>query len=475
MTTHEFGVTVGPELLDGLPLPVLELDRAGHIVALNEAAAKLLGVTEGRSRGRLLVSLVDQRSRRELRRLLLDPTAGDGVNLVLEPRGVAPVHVRLLAAAAGDRIVALLVDRTSEVRARERAERLAVTVDRLEAVGVGGSVPRDDVDELGARRVRLGRLLEEIHQGCLAVDASMCVRFANPAIVDLLPGVALDRELPRRWRRFDLQGFARSLFEADAVSGEATVNDEGRLVALTGIPSSGDLAVILATDVTQQERSDEVERDFVENAAHELLNPLTAMSSAVEALELGAKADPLARDRFLAHIGRETARMERLVRGLLVLARAQERGHPPPMGDVDLRALVEEAAENLRPAAGVHVEVVCPPGLTVESNRELLLHAFGNLAANASRYTKAGSITLSALAVGRNVALEVLDTGPGIPRAERARVLERFYRSESGDDGAGLGLAIAKEAVRALGGTLSLDDGVNGGTRVRILLPNTPR
>jgi signal transduction histidine kinase len=215
------------------------------------------------------------------------------------------------------------------------------------------------------------------------------------------------------------------------------------------------------------ERRERAEREFVTNAAHQLQTPLAGIMSAVEVLQAGAKEDPESRERFLAHVERECARLDRLARALLLLARLEIGVEPPRRELVELFSCLEETAASLTPAPGVAVEIECPPDLALITNRDLVAELLTNLGNNAAKYALEGSIVLRARADGETaVTVEVADTGPGIPADERGRVFERFFRgggSESQREGAGLGLAIVKAAAEALGGHVALRSTPGGG------------
>jgi two-component system phosphate regulon sensor histidine kinase PhoR len=218
-------------------------------------------------------------------------------------------------------------------------------------------------------------------------------------------------------------------------------------------------------------RRESAEREFVTNAAHELQSPLTAIVSAIEVLQAGAKDTP-ERDVFLDHIERASARLSRLARALLVLARAQTGTEAPKTELVALAPLLSEVASSLRTAPEVTVEVSCPPDVAALTNRELVEQAVFNVAQNAAKYTENGTIGLAAHVADGQAVISISDTGPGIPRAEQERVFERFYRGTAeGDGGSGLGLAIARAAADALGGGVELESTVGKGTVVRFRLP----
>ena len=218
-------------------------------------------------------------------------------------------------------------------------------------------------------------------------------------------------------------------------------------------------------------RLESAERQFITNAAHELQSPLTAIVSAIEVLQAGAKETP-DRDVFLAHIEHASARLARLARALLVLARAQSGAESPKTELVALEPLLSDVASWVQTADGIVVEVSCSPEAAVLTNRELVEQAVFNVAENAGKYTTSGRIELAAGIDDGHVEISIADTGPGIPDAEQARVFDRFYRGEAaGSEGSGLGLAIARAAADALGGDVELESKVGEGTVVRFRLP----
>lgn len=214
------------------------------------------------------------------------------------------------------------------------------------------------------------------------------------------------------------------------------------------------------------------QREFIANAAHELQSPLAGIISAIEVLQAGAK-DSDQRDRFLGHIERESRRLERFTRSLLVLARAQALLEPPQAEVVVLAPLLEELVADARPIAKVEIAVSCPPDLAAAVNRDLVRQALRSVIENAAKYTVRGRIEIVAEAVSdRAVEVRVRDTGRGIPGDVQAKVFERFVQTSSpGENGFGLGLAIAKEAVEVLGGRLELVSVAGEGTLVTLSLP----
>ena len=325
-----------------------------------------------------------------------------------------------------------------------------------------------------AERDRLQLLLERLHEGVLTIDQDLVVHFANTEARRILGGRLREGDaLPEPWHGFDLRAFAHGLFDERASVTQVHVTpDDQHAYGVTGIPSQPetDWALLVVDDLTEQERRELAEREFVSNAAHELRTPLTTIIGAVEVLQAGAKEDPAERDRFLGHIEREAGRLARLARAMLTLARAHSGQEPPRVEAVELAPLLREVAAGLRPHDGVAVDVEVADGLAVEANRDLLEQALRNLGENAAKHTARGSVVLRAYGDGHTVTIEVEDSGPGISPEVQRHVFDRFYRGERDAHGFGLGLAIVRESVRTLGARIELDSSPGEGTVFRILL-----
>jgi PAS domain S-box-containing protein len=327
-------------------------------------------------------------------------------------------------------------------------------------------------------RSTLRRLVERLHEGVLTVDRHGRVEFISSKARAMLgdPRLEEDGLVPEAWHGFPLRNFTASLFAIDAQVVEHRVfGDREQVFEVTGIPASrSEAAVIVVTDVSARERRRRAEREFVDNAAHELRAPLAVITSAIQRLQGGARDVPEKRDRFLDHIQRESARLNRLAASLLGLSRAQACEEDPRLEQVALRGLLEEVIGELHVDLGTEVVLACPADVVATTNRDLLEHAVANLATNAARHTENGRILVWASSDAQSVKIEVNDTGVGIAAAELEHVFKRFYRGERarGAGGSGLGLAIAKAAVEALGGQIEIESAVNVGTTSRIRLPH---
>jgi len=216
------------------------------------------------------------------------------------------------------------------------------------------------------------------------------------------------------------------------------------------------------------------ERAFMADAAHELRTPLTALH-----LQMGMLArasDEGERTAAMATLSEGVQRAIRLVEQMLSLARQEPRADAPRVA-VRLDDLAREVVAGLVPLADagrIDLGVAAAQAATVQADPEALRTLLRNLIDNAVRYTPAGGrVDVSVVPAARGARLTVSDTGPGIPAAERARVLDRFYRrAGSGVPGSGLGLAIVKAIADAHGAHLELGDGEGGrGLSVTVSFP----
>ncbi len=258
-----------------------------------------------------------------------------------------------------------------------------------------------------------------------------------------------------------------------------------RLVGVHGVrlnsgttPAPGPVALVLQ-DVTEARRVEAVRRDFVANVGHELKTPVGALALLAEAIQ-GAADDPEAVQRFAARIEHESDRLARLVRELIDLSRLQGGDPLPELAPVEVDRVLAEAVDRTRMAAqakGLEIAVGGQPGLVVQGVEGQLTTAVTNLLANAVAYsTGEGRIALAARARSGFAEIAVTDSGIGIPRQDRHRVFERFYRVDqsraSSTGGTGLGLAIVKHVASNHGGSVTVwsEEGLGSTFTLRIPL-----
>jgi two-component system sensor histidine kinase SenX3 len=349
-----------------------------------------------------------------------------------------------------------------------------------------GVAERADADPGdAAREAALARRLVDLMDPAVVVlDKDDAVVVANPAARGL--GIVRDRRLlVPALQRVVREVHATGSRRADVSLPGEVVGGGERLVGVHGIPLDaaptvvpGPVALVLQ-DVTEARRVEAVRRDFVANVGHELKTPVGALGLLAEAMQ-GAADDPETVQRFAARMAHEADRLARLVRELIDLSRLQGAEPLPELVPVDVDTVLAEAVDRTGLAAaakGITIAVGGRRGLVVRGVEAQLTTAVTNLLANAVAYSPEHTkIAVGARARGGAAEIAVTDSGIGIPRADRERVFERFYRVDqsraSSTGGTGLGLAIVKHVASNHGGSVSVwsEEGLGSTFTLRIPL-----
>jgi len=220
------------------------------------------------------------------------------------------------------------------------------------------------------------------------------------------------------------------------------------------------------------ERAQVRQRRFVSDASHELRSPVAAIRQHAEVAL--AHPDRTTTGELAETVLAEGLRVQQLVEDLLLLARADEHTLRLQRRPVDLDDLVFDEARRLREVTDLRVDTTAVSAGRVVGDSAELRRMLRNLGDNAARHTR-GRISFALAEHNGVVVLAVDDDGPGIPEADRERVLERFVRLDDARardaGGSGLGLAIVAELVAAHGGTLAIADSSLGGARVELNFP----
>lgn len=431
--------------------------------------------------------------------------------LWIEPGGAAATPGVLLRVAVVGLVAALLSSFITAWVAStvvdERVGDLVTAIKALAGVGLRQRLPEPRGDALGriARAVNSAGDTLELRLGELARDGARLEAVLGGMVEGVLVvneqgQVQIANEAARRLLRLEASPLGRRYVElirhpditqqiTQALSGEtpgglelAMGRDPGQTFVARCSPAitpASRGAVLVLHDITDLRRADRIRRDFVANVSHELRTPLTAIRGYVEAL-LDGPTSPAETERFLEIIARHSARMERLVKDLLRLARLDAGQEPLELADSSIAGLFSGVVADLQHGIEQRrqqVSITVAPGLTTVRADPAKMHdVLRNLVENASAYAPEGSrILLGAESTPRHVRLTVADTGQGIPAAELPRVFERFYRvdkarsRESG--GTGLGLSIVRHLVELHGGHVSVDNRAGGGALFTIMLP----
>ncbi|MBS1140253.1 MAG: sensor signal transduction histidine kinase [Proteobacteria bacterium] len=251
---------------------------------------------------------------------------------------------------------------------------------------------------------------------------------------------------------------------------------EDRVFSVHVIPYAGNRRLMQIKDVTQTDRLDRMRRDFVANVSHELRTPLTVLAGFLETLqEFDVEREE--RNRYIEMMTEQSKRMQSIVQDLLTLSSIESA--PPPDNDpVDMVNVIDKLRRDAEAlSAGRHTIVVESDGQgDLRGSEPELISAFGNLVANAVRYTPTGgTIRIIWHATPQGAEFAVQDTGIGIDAKHIPRLTERFYRVDRGRSrdagGTGLGLAIVKHSLNRHQAQLDIKSTAGTGSRFAAKFP----
>ena len=380
-------------------------------------------------------------------------------------------------------------------RLTEGAERVAagdfgstIEVESTDEIGIltttfndMAAVLRDTLAAVENERNKLDTLFLHMTDGVVAFASDGSILTSNPAASQMLGrevsfydyDALFGEQVPFRK--------ILALQRPDFLSVELTAGE--RILELYLAPfSDGEDGGVMAVmhDVTAQRKNEEMRKEFVANVSHELRTPLTNVRSYAETIRDSEDIPRSVENSFLDIIISETDRMTRIVQDLLTLSRLDSGRADMKMIRFPFREAIESVCRAVELEAQRHGHTLIRSyGRTlplITGDRSRIEQVMMNVLSNAIKYTPdGGTITVDAGVMGKNVWMEVSDTGIGIPAADRERIFDRFYRvdkarsRESG--GTGLGLSIAREIVLRHHGTIALSDHSGPGTTVRIVLP----
>jgi two-component system sensor histidine kinase KdpD len=216
---------------------------------------------------------------------------------------------------------------------------------------------------------------------------------------------------------------------------------------------------------------------LLRSVSHDLRSPLTAILTAVGALESGSLSDA-ERAELVADIGSEAERLSRLVDKLLDMSRLEARTAEPRVEWCSVEEVLLEAVEELALPAGTFALSLDADLPLIRADAAQLERAFVNLLENSARHSGGHPVSVRARAVGPRILVRIVDRGTGVGQAEKARIFEPFYRApaeiKDGHLGSGLGLAIVRGFVEANGGKVWVESLPGQGATFVVELPLEP-
>jgi two-component system sensor histidine kinase BaeS len=248
-------------------------------------------------------------------------------------------------------------------------------------------------------------------------------------------------------------------------------------VAVSSNDEVGQLARDFNSLAHTLQRNEQMRREFMADVSHELRTPLGVLHGELEAMEDGVRRLDAQAVRSLQH---EVGMLNQLVTDLYDLSLADVGALTYRKTDADLRELLEPGIDAFRErlaAAGLRLELALPAQpLMVFADERRLQQLFSNLVLNSCRYTDAGGVLrIAAREEGGVIAIDLMDSAPGVDAALLPRLFERFFRGEGSRNrasgGAGLGLSICRSIVEAHGGTIEAKASPLGGVWVAVRLP----
>lgn len=416
--------------------------------------------------------------------------AGLAFSILLSRRLVRPLRQLVLTARRiGEGQYEVQVPATGNTELDQLAGEFNAMADRLQAFH------RLNVDQLVAEQQKSEAILRSIEDGLMVVDGQFRVANVNRAALHLLqlsPKSVFGRPLTQLIGDARLLGLAK---EALATGQPPPVSPGSDILTVEGGPEPRQLlysitpvhlrpdeilgVVLLLRDVTRLKEVERLKSQFVMTASHELKTPLTSIGMSIDLLLEGA-TDRLdeRQNQLLATAHAEVRRLKHLVEELLDLERIEAGRIELELDRAPVSLLWEQVRKIFAPQAqaqGVEIRAELPPELPpVRADANKITWVLTNLVSNALRYVdQGGHVCVAARQAGDQLRLSVRDDGIGIPPEYQAKIFDKFVQvhGPAEHQGAGLGLAICREIVRAHRGAIWVESAPGAGSTFTFTLP----
>jgi two-component system sensor histidine kinase VicK len=345
---------------------------------------------------------------------------------------------------------------------------------------------KNTLAEISSEKNKIETILNYMTDGVIAFNLKGEIIHTNPASRNMLGIEGMAGNFKDYAEKYGIDfSIEEVIYLQSSKTREMLINAGDRTIRVyfavfTDEAKSPEGIIAVLQDITDQQKLENMRREFVANVSHELRTPLTSIKSYSETLLDGALEDPELSQRFLGVINSETDRMTRIVKDLLQLSKLdnqQMQWKMESVGFVNLiRGIVERMqidAQNKKQKLECFVLGDIPE---VKADRDRLEQVVVNILSNSIKYTPdEGKIIVYIGKTYNEVYVKIADSGIGIPEKDLPRIFERFYRVDKARSrdmgGTGLGLAIAKEIVEAHSGTISIASEPGKGTEVVVRLP----
>lgn len=340
---------------------------------------------------------------------------------------------------------------------------------------------RTQLEEARRNQEEFSIITENMQEGLLVIDSYTMILSGNSSAWKIFqvdkPGTG--RSVYSLDRNEDFRKVIETVLEGK--HGRALLHLDNEFVQLIANPVNRDGktvgAVLLLMNETEKVQRENLRREFSANVSHELKTPLTSISGFAEIIQDGFVKEEDVK-KFAGRIYKEAQRLIQLVEDTIRISQLDEGENPYEWENIDLYTVAKDVCGNLNEAAkkkNVHLYIE-GERLICRTVRPILEEILYNLCDNGIKYNKDnGIVSILIKDLGNEVQLSVEDNGIGIPREDRKRVFERFYRVDKSHSkeigGTGLGLSIVKHGVTFLGGTLNLVSEVDKGTEITVTLP----
>lgn len=333
----------------------------------------------------------------------------------------------------------------------------------------------DTMKKLKSEQIKINGILDQMKEGFVLLDSDLTVLMVNRKAQKLY-GHTIKLNCSIKDFIFDF----KIINALDRLSDEQQVVEvEKEKEFYNCYVAKVDYGVtLLFVNITEQHNAMKMRQEFFSNVSHELKTPMTSIRGYSELLETGVINDKDASKKALDKIHDEVNNMSTLINDILMISRLENKDVDVIKHPVHLTPLVDEIIDTMQVEIDKkHLQVDKElEDITYTSNHQHMHQLLSNLITNAIKYNvDGGKIIIKSYQFGRNIIIEVSDTGRGISKIDQGRVFERFFRCDQGRDketgGTGLGLAIVKHIVQYYQGNITLTSKLHEGTTFKVTLP----